>query len=62
MTIGMNRDSANPACSPLVAASADSQLPSQLPGRVSIQGQARSTNVPLTTSDSHSIIASMILL
>ncbi len=63
MTIGMNSDSANPACSPLVAASASSQFPSHVTGsRVDSGSSPASTKVPFTTSDSQSIIASIILL
>ena len=55
ITIGINKDNANPACSPLVAASALSQSPSHFTGfKVTSGSRFASTNVPLTTSDSHS--------
>ena len=59
----MNKDRANPACSPLVAASAFSQFPSHLTGsRVESGSNPASTRVPFTTLDSQSIIESIIRL
>ncbi len=50
ITIGMNNDKARPACSPLVAASAASILPSHVTGSNVVSGsRPASTNVPLIT-------------